>query len=118
MSSCSRSCRRRADGRCRRLADPVSWSCMRCSATVLVLLATSTAMADEVDDLVASGEAFAKSGEYSRAIERFKQADARRPRALHACLIALTYTRRELWAQAEVALASCHARAGGGDPLP
>ena len=75
-------------------------------------------MADDADDLVASGEALAKRGEYSRAIEAFKQADARRPRALHACLIALSYTRRELWAQAEVALASCHARAGGGDPLP
>lgn len=75
-------------------------------------------MADDADALVASGEALAKRGEYSRAIEAFKQADARRPRALHACLIALSYTRRELWAQAEVALASCHARAGGGDPLP
>jgi hypothetical protein len=91
---------------------------MRCAVVVLALLATSTAMADEADELVASGEALAKRGEYSRAIEAFKQADARRPRARHACLIALSYTRRELWAQAEVALASCHARAGAGDPLP
>lgn len=94
---------------------------MRCPAAalvLLVLLASSTARADDADDLVTSGEALAKRGEYSRAIEAFKQADARRPRALHACLIALSYTRRELWAQAEVALASCHARAGGGDPLP
>jgi hypothetical protein len=93
---------------------------MRCPAAVLALLATasSTAMADEADELVASGEALAKRGEYSRAIEQFKQADARRPRALHACLIALTYTRRELWAQAEIALASCRARAGADDPLP
>jgi tetratricopeptide (TPR) repeat protein len=91
---------------------------MRCPAAVLALLASSTAMADDVEDLVASGEALAKRGEYSRAIEAFKQADARRPRALHACLIALSYTRRELWAQAEIALASCHARAGAGDPLP
>ena len=93
---------------------------MRCPAAVLALLvlATSAARADDADELVASGEALAKRGEYSRAIDAFKQADARRPRALHACLIALSYTRRELWAQAEVALASCHARAGGGDPLP
>jgi hypothetical protein len=85
---------------------------------LLALLATSTAMADEADELVAAGEALARRGEYSRAIEVFKEADARRPRARHACLIALSYTRRELWAQAEVALASCHARAGAGDPLP
>jgi hypothetical protein len=95
---------------------------MRWLAAALALLAPSmsisTAMADDVDDLVASGEALAKRGEYSRAIEAFKRADARRPRALHACLIALSYTRRELWAQAEVALAACHARAGAGDPLP
>jgi len=93
---------------------------MRCPPAVLALLAiaTSTARADDADDLVASGQALAKRGEYSRAIEAFKQADARRPRALHACLIALSYTRRELWGQAEVALASCHDRARGGDPLP
>jgi hypothetical protein len=91
-------------------------------AAALALLATLTAVvpawADEVDELVASGEALAKRGEYSRAIEAFKQADARRPRALHACLIALSYTRRELWAQAEISLSSCHARASDGDPLP
>jgi hypothetical protein len=93
---------------------------MRCPAAVLALLATSgsVAIADDVDDLVAAGEALAKTGEYSRAIGVFKQADAKRPRALHACLIALSYTRRELWAQAEVALATCHERATGGDPLP
>lgn len=89
-------------------------------AAVLALLAASasSAMADPVDELVAAGEALAKRGEYSLAIGMFKQADAQRPRALHACLIALTYTRRELWAQAEVALATCHARATAGDPLP
>jgi hypothetical protein len=92
---------------------------MRSPAALLALLATSSsALADDVDDLVAAGEALAKSGEYTRAIGVFKQADAKRPRALHACLIALSYTRRELWAQAEIALAACHARAGGADPLP
>lgn len=96
---------------------------MRRRALVLVLLVsstaiTSTARADEADDFVAAGEALAKRGEYSLAIEAFKQADATRPRAVHACLIALSYTRRELWAQAEIALASCHARAERGDPLP
>lgn len=85
---------------------------------MLVLLVASTAKADDAEDLVASGEALAKRGEYSRAIEAFKQADARHPRAVHACLIALSYTRRELWAQAEIALASCHARATSDDPLP
>jgi len=94
---------------------------MRSQATVLAflaLLSSSTAMADEVDDLVAAGEESARHGEYSLAIERFKQADARRPRALHACLIALSYMRRELWAQAEIAQSTCHTRASASDPLP
>lgn len=75
-------------------------------------------MADPVDELVAAGVKFAERGEYSEAIDRFKQADAIRPRALHACLIALAYTRRALWAQAEIALASCHERASAGESLP
>lgn len=94
---------------------------MRKLATVGALvigLATSPARADEVDDLVVSGEASAKAGEWSQAIVAFKAADARRPRALHACLIGLAYTRRELWPQAEVFLALCRQRATPEDPAP
>jgi hypothetical protein len=91
---------------------------MRGLVAVCGLVAATPARADVADDLVEAGQALAKRGEYSRAIDAFKRADATHPRALHACLIALSYTRRELWAQAEVALAACHARMGPGDPLP
>ena len=74
--------------------------------------------ADDADDLVAQGEALAKQNNFSRAIEVFKQADAISPRASHACLIGLVYTRRELWPQAELFFALCHARATPSDPLP
>jgi len=76
------------------------------------------ARADEVDDLVANGEAFAKDGVWTRAIDAFKAADAKRPRAKHACLIALAYTRREAWAEAELFLSICRQRATADDPLP
>ncbi len=76
------------------------------------------ARADDVDDLVARGEDLAKQGEWSRAIDAFKAADAKRPRAKHACLIGLAYTRRELWGEAELFLATCQQRANTGDPAP
>ncbi len=76
------------------------------------------ARADDADDLVAQGEALAKQSDFSRAIEVFKKADALSPRASHACLIGLVYTRRELWPQAELFFALCHARATASDPLP
>jgi hypothetical protein len=88
----------------------------------VVVLATVAAMrlahADDVADLVAKGEALAKAAEYSHAIATFKAADAKQPRAKHACLIGLAYTRRELWPQAELFLALCRARATAADPLP
>lgn len=78
----------------------------------------SEARADDVADLVARGQALAKQAEWTQAIAAFKQADARHPRALHACMIGLAYTRRELWAQAELYFARCHRRATDDDPLP
>jgi hypothetical protein len=87
-------------------------------AIVVCLLAPANARAGGAADLVFAGQALAKTGEYSRAIALFKQADALEPRAEHACLIALTYTRRELWSQAEIFLATCHARARENDPAP
>jgi hypothetical protein len=73
---------------------------------------------DTPDPLVAEGQQLAASGEYTRAIAKFKESDAQKPTAEKACLIALAYTRRELWSQAELFFARCAARAGGGDSLP
>lgn len=72
----------------------------------------------EVARLVADGEALAKGGNFSAAIEKWKDADRRAPRAKHACLIGLAYTRREAWPQAEIFLAACRQRATADDPVP
>ncbi len=91
---------------------------MRVLALVLVT-ATSVASADpSAPDLQAQGEQLAKDGRFSEAIDAFKAADKLQPTASHACLIALAYTRRELWSQAEIFLARCHERATPADPLP
>jgi hypothetical protein len=70
------------------------------------------------DALVAEGEALARTGEYTRAIEAFKRADGIVQRARHACLIGLVYTRREVWSQAELFFARCRERAIAADPVP
>ncbi|HUS32436.1 MAG TPA: carboxypeptidase-like regulatory domain-containing protein [Kofleriaceae bacterium] len=95
----------------------------RSTRTVLVgamvcAIASRPAHADEVDDLVTKGEELAKRNEYSQAIAAFKQADAKRPRAAHACMIGLAYMRREAWPQAELFLALCEKRAVPGDQPP
>jgi hypothetical protein len=90
---------------------------MRVLAIVVALL-PALAHADPVDDLDAKGEELAKLGNWTLAIDAFKQADAQRPSAKHACLIGLAYTRRELWPQAELFFARCRGRASGADPLP
>lgn len=83
-----------------------------------VLAAAPHAAADQRDDLQSRGEQLAKEGRFGEAIEQFKAADRIEPRASHACLIALAYTRRELWPQAELFLSLCHSRATAADPLP
>ncbi len=82
----------------------------------LVTLAPLGARADQRDDL--KGEQQAKDGRFADAIDSFKAADRIQPRASHACLIALAYTRRELWSQAQLWLSTCHTRASASDPLP
>lgn len=81
-----------------------------------------SAMADDsnpkVDALVAEGEALAKAGNFSAATEKWKSADKALPRAKHACLIGLAYTRREYWPQAEVFFARCRQNASASDPVP
>jgi hypothetical protein len=83
-----------------------------------VLAVASDAAADQRDELQAKGEVLAKEGRFGEAIEQWKAADRIEPRASHACLIALAYTRRELWPQAELFLALCHGRATATDPMP
>src|SRR5688572_8864518 len=83
-----------------------------------LLAASGLAAADDREELQAKGEQLAKDGRFVEAIDAFKAADLIQPRASHACLIALAYTRRELWPQAELFLSVCHHRAKGGDPLP
>jgi len=78
----------------------------------------SAAHADTVGDLEAKGAQLAKDGRFTEAIEMFKQADRFVPHASHACLIALAYTRREAWSQAELFFALCHQRTRPGDPVP
>lgn len=81
-------------------------------------MAGSIAHADTAAELEAKGQGLAKDGQFSAAIDAFKAADRIEPRAGHACMIALAYTRRELWPQAEIFLDQCHERANAADPLP
>jgi hypothetical protein len=74
--------------------------------------------ADEAEAIAQQGEDLARQGEFSRAIDAFKQADAITPRAKYMCLVGLVYTRRELWSQAELFFARCHDRATAADPVP
>jgi hypothetical protein len=87
-------------------------------AVVLVTASSVAVAGPSAQDLQAQGEQLAKDGRYSEAIDAFKAADKQQPTASHACLIALAYTRRELWPQAEIFLARCHERATPADPLP
>src|SRR5258706_10020241 len=79
---------------------------------------TATAHADPVADEVALGEGLAREGSWTLAIGHFKAADRISPRAKHACLIGLAYTRREQWAEAELFFELCHQRVTPDDPLP
>jgi hypothetical protein len=89
------------------------------AGAVAVVSGASSAYADPTaPELQAQGEELAKDGRFSEAIDAFKAADNLQPSAAHACLIALAYTRRELWPQAEIWLAQCQVRATAQDPLP
>jgi len=76
-----------------------------------VLAWCAVARAQSAAELEAAGEQAAKTGSYAEAIEKFKAADRIEVRASHACLIALAYTRRNLWPQAEIFRDRCHALA-------
>lgn len=79
---------------------------------------TSPAARAEANALVKEGEEMAKAGRFTHAVERFKQADAKRPRAAHACFIGLAYLRHEALAQAELFFERCEERAAPSDAPP
>ncbi|HEY3805581.1 MAG TPA: hypothetical protein VGL61_23400 [Kofleriaceae bacterium] len=84
---------------------------------LVLLCITAVAHANPAaDELGQHGVDLAASGRFSEAIEAFKAADRIESNAAHSCLIALAYTRRELWSQAEIFLARCHAL--GASELP
>jgi len=87
-------------------------------AMMCVAASTTSAFAESARAHVSRGEALARDGRLTDAIDAFKAADRIEPRASHACLIALAYMRRELWTQAELFLARCRERATAADPLP
>jgi hypothetical protein len=84
---------------------------------VFVVLVASTAHAETRDELQARGEALGREGRWGEAIRAFKSADQLEHRPIHACLIALAYTRREAWPQAEVFLSRC-LEPNSGETLP
>ena len=88
------------------------------AATVLAGAAVARAQQPTAAQLQAEGEQDAKDGNYAAAIDKFKAADRIEERASHACLIALAYTRRNLWPQAEIFRTECHERVSASDPLP
>ena len=84
-----------------------------------VLVWSVAARAQSAAELQAAGEQAAKEGSYAEAIDKFKAADRLEVRASHACLIALAYTRRNLWPQAEIFRDRCHSLAKErNEPLP
>ena len=85
---------------------------------VVGLLAPAIAVAEDPAALRSEGEMLARVGRYSEAIDKFKASDRINHAAANACLIALAYTRRELWPQAEIWLATCRDRATPADPAP
>jgi len=86
---------------------------VRWSAVLAVIVAISgVARAETRADLQARGEELGRKGQWTEAIRAFKGAEKLEHRAIHACLIALAYTRKEAWPQAEVFLAACHEPTG------
>jgi len=84
-----------------------------------VLTWCAVARAQTAAELQAAGEKAAKEGSYAEAIDKFKAADRIEVHSGHACLIALAYTRRNLWPQAEIFRDRCHSLAKErNEPLP
>jgi hypothetical protein len=88
------------------------------AVVIACVIAPAIIVAEDAAALRSEGEMLARVGRYSEAIDRFKAADRIKPAAANACLIALAYTRRELWSQAEIWLATCRDRATPAEPAP
>ena len=91
---------------------------MRAAVLAILVLACQVVRADVADELQAQGEELGRQGRWTEAIRQFKSADKVHPNATHVCSIALAYTRREAWPQAELFLSLCHERASAGGALP
>jgi hypothetical protein len=74
------------------------------------------AHAEDAASLVADGQDLARAGNIQAAIAKFSAADQLEPRAIHSCLIALAYLRRDELASAQLMFTQCHDRAT--EPLP
>jgi len=66
---------------------------------------------EEADRLVRAGSRAGDEGRLQEAIQLFKRAEARFPRAIHDCNIGLAYARLKSWSQALFFLERCRGRA-------
>lgn len=91
------------------------------AVTVVLLLTSGSASADPQADAraqVAEGEALAKQGRFSEAIEKFRAAEQTSPSARHDCYIALAYRRLEQWGAGRLHAEKCVERATEADQAP
>ena len=90
---------------------------MLCACLVLrAASASADEAADRAQDLVEEGARLGGAGRFDEAIDRFRQAEAILPRAIHDCNIGLAFARSGRPAQANFFLTRCRARAT--DALP
>jgi hypothetical protein len=87
-------------------------------ALALLALASTRASADRADELVVAGQELAVAAKYDEAIAKFREADAVRPSALHACLVGLARLRAGQLDEADQEFAACRRRSTSADPVP
>lgn len=87
-------------------------------ALAVLALASTRASADRADELVVAGRELAVAAKYEEAIAKFREADAVRPSALHACLVGLARLRAGQLDEADQEFAACRRRSTSADPVP
>ena len=104
-------------------AYPRFASLARVAFCLVIVAGPATGRADESEDarksadrLVLEGKKLGDAGRVMEAIERFKAAEAKYPRAIHGCNIGLAYAQLKSYPQALLFLEQCRSRATG--PLP
>lgn len=114
-------------------AYPRFASLARVAFCLVIVAGSATVRADESEDarksaedhgearksadrLVLEGKRLGDAGRVMEAIERFKAAEAKYPRAIHGCNIGLAYAQLKSYPQALLFLEQCRSRATG--PLP